>query len=113
MKFTAKKIDLDLELTTIAGEILAVKGPAFSGREAGGCANRLNNGGLEFDRLDPELRTPMAAATMFSDQLSSIYVDVAPEWWAENLDLSTIKEIRNHVIATLLGVEKKGPSSVK
>ena len=113
MKFTAKKIDLDLDLTTLSGDEIPIAGPTFSGREAGELAQRINNGGLEFDKLEIEERTPLAAADLFSEQLCWVYPDIKPEWWVDNFDIGTIKDIRLHIVATLLGVEKKGPSGGK
>lgn len=113
LKFKAKKIDLDLELTTLTGEVAELKGPIFSGREAGELANTMNNGGMEFDKLPEEKRTPIEAGLMFGAQLAWVYPEKAPDWWVDNLDITTIKEVRNHVIATLLGVKKKETSGEK
>lgn len=105
MKFTAKKRDLKLELVLLDGTEKAIEGPEFGGRQAGELAQRMNAGGLAFDRLEPEERTPIAAGDLFGDQLSMVYTDVDSKWWVDNLDISTIKDVRSYVIAELLGME--------
>ena len=107
MKFVAKKYDLDLELVTTSGETVEIKGPeTLSGRQAGELANRMNSGGLEFDALPDEDKTPLAIGILFGEQLSWVYTTVRPEWWVDNIDLTTIKDIRDFVIQTLLGAKK-------
>lgn len=112
MRFESK-IDLDLELTLVGGDEREIAGPRLSARQAGALAQMMNDGGAEFDKMSSKKRTPEAVGVLFSGQLSEVYDDVAPEWWTENLSLGTIKEIRDFVLSTLLGVERKGASSGK
>lgn len=112
MRFESK-IDLDLELTLVNGDEQNIAGPRLSARQAGTTAQMMNDGAAEFDKMPTKKRTPEAVGVLFSAQLSQVYSDVTPEWWTENLSLGTIKEIRDFVLRTLLGVEAKGASSGK
>lgn len=105
MKFAAKKRDLKLELVLLDGSEKTIEGPEIGGRQAGEIAQTMNSGGLEFDKLPTEDRTPMAAGDLFGSQLSMVYTEIEPGWWVDNLDLSTIKNVRTYVIAELLGME--------
>jgi hypothetical protein len=121
MRFVAKKIDLDLELTTLSSEKVKVPGPIVSGTQAGKLAERFTEEDQEFDRLPDEERTAVTIGRHFAAQLAGVYAPGSgeeglvdpdpwsdPGWWMDNFDVVTIKEIRGFVVATLLGVKKKG-----
>lgn len=106
-KFTAKKIDLDLELTTLSGEVVELSGPVLSGAQAGAIYEKMDNEDNEFNKRPQEERTPFAVARLYAEQLTQLYDMSDASWWLENLDAGTITEIKVFVGATLLGVKKK------
>lgn len=116
--FKAKKIDLDLELTTLGGDEFSIPGPALSGGQAGRISERMHDEDTEFDKKPAEERSPFDIVKHYARQLAELYGGVGGDgeekpawsatlWWVENFDLDTVKEIKLFVARTLLGVKKK------
>lgn len=103
MKFTAKALDLDLELTTLKGKEVFLDGPKMLN------ANQAAEAIEKINRQDDDIRkdnTPAGALQVAAKCLSDIY-GKDPEWWKSEFDYSTLVEIRRYFLNTLAGIKKK------
>ncbi len=102
MKFQAKKLDLDLELTTLSGEEMTIKGPsAITAEKASVVLGKIIK---EDESLKGKNAEQMLKIVVKS--VVGIYGkdDV---FWANNFDPSTLIEIRQWFVQTLTTVKKK------
>lgn len=107
MKFESKKIDLDLELTTLEGEVKVFK---FTGilnaKVAGEVATRLAEEDNAFVKRDGDA-TPEESVEHLDGQLCRLY-NVPSGTFCEATDVATMVEIKKHFVDTLSGVQKRG-----
>jgi len=120
-QFKSKKIDLTLELTTLAGEECVIKGPTnISAKYAGAMmkkwaayenkddnkkdssANKNKNNTDDDTPVDEVIKIAETIAT----ELSFVYTDTEPEWFLSNFDMGTLNDILKWVAEELTGLKK-------
>ncbi len=101
MKFQAKKLDLDLELVTLSGETMTIKGPdSITAENASKAITKLRK---EDDEI---MKDPSKSPQITIDSLVGIYGKDAA-FWSGNFDYGTLVEIRQWFTGTLMGIKKK------
>lgn len=102
MKFTAEKLDLDLELITLTGEEISLQPKKLvNGKVAGDLIKKWK--GISKADVDDPLKEVTCA------QLAEVYPKKI-DWWLENFDPGTLNAILKHVAETIGGVLKKSTS---
>lgn len=106
MKFIAKKIDIDLELTTLSGEVVELK-PKFqiSGKSCIKIAREFSLLEKNNNALDKNDDTKKTGLEINAIELSMIYPK-EKDWFVNNFDPQTIVDILVYVTDTIAGVQK-------
>ncbi len=104
MKFTAQKIDLVLELTTLNKEELQIL-PVIELSSEG-----VMNTMLQWKNIEKEEGNKNNAILVLSKQLAIIYPK-NEEWFRKNCDVKTMKDIVIHVASEMGGLRKNEESS--
>jgi hypothetical protein len=99
-KFIAKVQDFDLELVTLIGENMQLSPVANMN---GSARVKIFNDHREGTK---EKLTKMSPMEVNATLLVDVYGKPI-EWWIDNFDAGTIKEIAEHVINTIAGIQKK------
>lgn len=107
MKFTARHVTLEIELTQLDGVEKKLSVLPLNASAASALLDRLIQEDGDFDKSH-EKNKPMyvALSEYYAAQLGAIY-NVDPEYWTKNFDGSTIADVKRYVIDELLGVRKK------
>lgn len=102
--FEAKKVDLDLELTTLDGEVvkLSPKVPISTTE-----ALRIMDA---WSRKEKESEEGINKVLLIGKELEIVYEKKA-NWWADNFDIGTLSEVLVFVAEAIGGVRKKEASS--
>lgn len=107
MKFTAKKIDLDLELVTLTGESVDIqyKG-SLTSKQAGEYLKKFN--AREKEELQGLSLSEKAAKIhrLNAENLADIYPEYSADWFELNLDPETTQEISVYIGQRLAGLKK-------
>jgi len=104
MKYVAKKLDLDLELTTLSGEVSNLSPKIkINGSNCIKLANEWKK--LEQTNMD-KADNKLTGLELVAIELATIY-SKPKEWWIDNFDPITIRDIVAHVAETMSGVQKK------
>lgn len=107
MKFTAKHLTLEVELTQINGTAVTLTVPALSAGQSSALMDRLVEEDDAFDNQnDGKAGKFIDRSKHYARQLADIYGN-APEFWEENFDSVTIADVKRYIIDELLGVKKK------
>lgn len=104
MKFQARKIDLELELTTLDGETLTLNPKKLVTAEE--AIKILKDWTDEEDKVE----TNIEKATLVAVELSRIYPK-DKDWFLKNFDLITLSDILNFVAKAIGGIRKNEESS--
>ena len=105
-KFTARKVDLVLELTTLSGEEITMDTSIIPSAE--NALGIISNWQTIEDSADKDDKK--AIVSVLADQLAVIY-DKKPEWFLTNLDVGTLSEVVSYVAGALGGIRKNEESS--
>lgn len=109
MKFVAKKLDLDLELTLLTGEEIALS-PSIK-TDAKSCSELSKKMVTIEDNAEKTAKGLLKdGLDVLSSELSLIYPK-DKDWFLSNLDPASIKAIIEHVANTIGGATKKSESS--
>lgn len=103
MKFTAKGIDLDLDLDTLSGENIKIDGPKRINVEQ---ATKILQ---KIEEADKKIANA-PSATLVLEESVKFLTDVYGRdkaFWAENFEPALLMEIRKWFINQLAGVKKK------
>jgi len=104
MKFTAKAIDLDLELQLLNGEVVKIDGPKKINNEQ---AKKVLK---QIEAADKEIiaaPSPITALDVTVKFLMDVYgQDKA--FWNDNFDPPLLMSIRKWFVGQLAGIKKKG-----
>ena len=104
MKFTAQKIDLTLELTTLESEEVVLNPKMnVTAEEAMSIIK-------EWTVIEKESKDRSNVVQVIADQLAVVYPKL-PEWFMKNFDPRTLSEIVQHVAGSLGGLRKNEVSS--
>ena len=108
MRYESKKIDLTLELVTLSGEELIVKGPTnISAKYAGAMMKKwAAYENKDEDNKDSPADEVIKIADTIAIELSFIYTDTKPEWFLDNFDMGTLNDILRWVAEELTGLKK-------
>jgi hypothetical protein len=99
-KFTAKVQDFDLDLVTLKGEnIQLIPCADMDGMI---CVKIYN----KYRANNKELLKKMSPMEVNASLLVDVY-GKPTEWWIENFDPRTIKEIAEYVLSTIAGIQRK------
>lgn len=100
-EFKAEKIDLDLDLTLLSGEVLKLS-PKFEVTTSK-VIEILN----VWNRIEKENKeNKKVAFDIIAEELSCVY-DKPEQWWKDNFDPATLQQILIHVAETVGGLKKK------
>ena len=99
-KFEAKKIDLDLELTTLDGEEVQLS-PKISMSTEGTYTIM-----KAWTKMEEDTEDGVEKIILISKELAFIYPKDA-KWFRDNLDFITLGTILEHVAKTIGNVQKK------
>ena len=109
MKFEARKIDLDLELTTLDGSTFKLK-PTIK-TSANSSLKMLNLfEAIENDNAEERKKDESVAIKIIAQQLASVY-DKDQEWFMDNFDVRTLSEIIGYVSSAMVGLVKNEEGS--
>lgn len=112
-KFTAKKIDLDLELTLANGEEKKITGPSIGYTEGRRIMEANTRREMDVQEKVAEQDQFFAFVEVHAQCLADIYgpEEYPPQWWVDNIDPTTIRDIIRYIAQEIIGAEKRGPSS--
>ena len=99
-KFTTKKLDLELQLTTVDGQEVTIspkEGLKFNATNISQIVN-------SWAKLE-EVKEKGQTMELLAKQLSYVY-DEDSEWWMDNFRPDTIQEVLIYVAQTLSGFKK-------
>lgn len=103
-KFTAKRIDMALELTTLDGEEITkepqIKISAFE-------ADRMFHFFNEYETAndEKELTDRDSKILVVAKEIAEVYGE-SPEWWMQNFDFATLNDIILFIGQSLAGLKK-------
>lgn len=116
IKFTAKRIDLEIEVQDLEGKTTALKLPVPLTADAGAkLLDRMVKEESTFQELstpsekegEPDFENFYARSVGFLDrQLSDIY-GKEPGYWKDNFDRQTMLDIKGYIVDELNGIRKK------
>ena len=108
MKFTARQIDLKVELEQMDGKEKTLSVPPLNAKQASALLDKLIVEDNAFDKGHKDKASEMYGemTAHYSAQLAAIY-STEPAYWSENFDGTTIAEVKKYIIDELLGVRKK------
>ena len=104
MKYVAKKLDLDLELITLSGEVANLS-PKIK-INGTNCIKLANEWKLLEETNLEKTENKLTGMELVAIELTTIYPK-PKEWWTDNFDPITIREIVAYVSGTMVGVQKK------
>ncbi len=104
MKFETKKMDLELDLTTLSGEnVLLEPKKLITAEETISILEK-------WTTLEGKVTTNVGRVKLVAAELSVVY-HKDESWFMSNFDISTLNEILNYVAETLGGIRKNAESS--
>lgn len=108
MKFTARQIDLKIELEQMDGKEKTLSVPPLNAKQTSALLDKLIAEDNAFDKEHTDKASEIYGEMTehYSAQLAAIYSTEA-SYWSENFDGTTIAEVKKHIIDELLGVRKK------
>ncbi len=122
-KFAVKKLDLDLELTTLDGDVVSLAPKVkinttmtlriieqWRTMEEEQADEKRKEEAAKKKKEKYEGKKRMSAFEVISIQLEMLYPKSA-KWFMDNFDIPTLGEIMTHVAETMGGLKKKETSS--
>ena len=107
MKFTAKHLTLEVEVTPINGEARTLSVPPLTSAQSAALMDRLVEEDRAFDKQNEgQAGKFIDRAKHYAAQLAAIYSTEA-NYWEDNFDSVTIADVKRYIIDELLGVKKK------
>ncbi len=104
MKYVAKKLDLNLELTTLTGEEFKLSPKLII--NGTNCVKLANEWKLLEQINNDKTENKLSGLELVAIELSYIY-EKPKQWFIDNFDPVTIKEIVTYVAETMGGIQKK------
>ena len=104
MKFEAKKIDLDLELTTLNGETITLTPKKLV------TATETVSLLKVWMELENKAKTSIDKVNLAALELAVMYPKDY-DWFMDNFDIGTLTEVLNHVASAIGGIRKNVKSS--
>ena len=104
MKFEAKKVDLELELTTLSGENITLNPKKLVTAEE--TISLLE----KWTVLEDKAKTNVQKVKLVANELAVVYPKDA-DWFMSNFNIGVLVEILDYVATTVGGIRKNAESS--